>query len=184
VAGIPDIETNIALVLNWYYLKSLPIRYWYKIGMTSSLSTRWVRLVWPRLPTRKAMGWAWYRLTSNQSRQFFCTRSITNLYTRVRASPPVHSMWLHTVKFIAKKSKCAGLVQEISFFAPNLCSFQWLVNGTTQLWTSKKECNKLNLTAPQYFWLVDHNGWSRWFAICSPHKYAVPVTVLLAGLPK
>jgi len=45
VAGIPDIETNIALVLNWYYLKSLPIRYWYKIGMTSSLSTRWVRLV-------------------------------------------------------------------------------------------------------------------------------------------
>jgi len=27
-----------------------------------------------------------------------------------------------TVKFIAKKSKCAGLAQEIGFSAPNLCS--------------------------------------------------------------
>ncbi len=30
----------------------------------------------------------------------------------VRASPPVLSMWLQTVKFIAKKSKCAGFAQE------------------------------------------------------------------------
>jgi hypothetical protein len=48
----------------------------------------------------------------------------------------------------------------------------------------QKECNKLDLTAAQYFWLVDHNDWSMWFAICSPHIYVVPVTILLVGLQK
>jgi hypothetical protein len=37
----------------------------------------------------------------------------------LRESPPVLSMWLETVKFIAKKSKSAGLTQEIGFSAPN-----------------------------------------------------------------
>jgi hypothetical protein len=46
--------------------------------------------------------------------------------------PPVLSMWLQTVKFIVKKSKCAGLAQEIGFSAPNSCSLPWLVKGTTQ----------------------------------------------------
>jgi hypothetical protein len=55
------------------------------------------------------------------------------------------------VKFIAKESKCAGLAQEIGFSAPNSCSLPWLVKGATQLCTSKKECNKLDLTAAQYF---------------------------------
>ncbi len=50
--------------------------------------------------------------------------------------------------------------------------------------TSKKEYNKLDLTTAQYFGLVDHNDWSRWFAISSPQIYVVPVTVLLVGLPK
>jgi hypothetical protein len=50
-----------------------------------------------------------------------------------------------------KKSKFAGLAQETGFFAPNSCSLPWLVKGTTQLCTSKKECNKLDLTAAQYF---------------------------------
>jgi hypothetical protein len=59
----------------------------------------------------------------------------------------------------------------------------WLVKGATQLCTSKKECNKLNLIAAQYFSLVDHNDWSRWFAISSSHAYAVLVTILLVGLP-
>jgi hypothetical protein len=44
--------------------------------------------------------------------------------------------------------------------------------------TSKKECNKLNLTLAQYFRLVDHNDWARWFAISSSHIYAVPVTTI------
>jgi hypothetical protein len=50
-----------------------------------------------------------------------------------------------------KKSKCAGLAQEIGFSAPNSCSLLWLVKGATQLHTSQKECNKLHLTAAQYF---------------------------------
>jgi hypothetical protein len=102
----------------------------------------------------------------------------------LRASPTVLSMWLQTVKFIAKKSKCAGLIQEIGFSAPNSCSFQRLVKGATELCTSKKECKKLDLTAAQYFWLVDHNDSSRWLAISSPHVCAVPVTVLLVGCKK
>jgi hypothetical protein len=66
-----------------------------------------------------------------------------------------------------QKSKCAGLAQEIGFSAPNSCSLPGLVKGTTQLRTCKKECNKLDLIAVQYFSLVDHNDWSRWFAISS-----------------
>jgi hypothetical protein len=86
-----------------------------------------------------------------------------------------------------KKSKCAGLAQEIGFSAPNLCSLRWLVEqyvtpdskiyceklrrfslgnwffctkfvqlvlaveGKLLLFTSKKECNKLDLTAARYF---------------------------------
>jgi hypothetical protein len=42
----------------------------------------------------------------------------------------------------------------------------------------------LDLTAVQYFWLVDHNDWSKWFAFSSPHVYAVLVTVLVLGLKK
>jgi hypothetical protein len=41
--------------------------------------------------------------------------------------------------------------------------------------SKKKKCNKLDLTAAQYFWLVDHNDWSRWFPISSSHVFAVPV---------
>jgi hypothetical protein len=95
----------------------------------------------------------------------------------LRASPMVLSMWLQT-EICCNKVKCAGLAQEIGFSAPNSCSLLWLVKGTTQLCTSKKECNKLNLTAAQYFWLVDHNHWSSWFAISSSHIYAVPVTTI------
>jgi len=69
----------------------------------------------------------------------------------IRASPTVLSIRLQTVKFNAKKSKCAGLAQEIGFSAPNFCSLPWLVKGTTQLCSSQKECNKLHLTAAQYF---------------------------------
>jgi hypothetical protein len=105
------------------------------------------------------------------------------LYTNIlRASPTVLSMWLQVVKFIEKKSKCAGLAKEIGFSAPNSSSLPWLVKGATQLCTSKKECNKLDLTAAQYFWLVSHTDWSRWFAISTPYIYAVLVTVLLVGL--
>jgi hypothetical protein len=54
-------------------------------------------------------------------------------------------------KIYFKKSKCSGLAQEIGFSAPNLCSLPWMVKDATQLCNSKKECNKLDLTAAQYF---------------------------------
>jgi hypothetical protein len=34
-------------------------------------------------------------------------------------------------KFIVKKSKCAGLAQEIGSSAPTSCSLPWLANGAT-----------------------------------------------------
>jgi hypothetical protein len=42
---IPDIETNIACVSNWCYLKSLPDRYHYKAGIAlvhTSLVFPWI----------------------------------------------------------------------------------------------------------------------------------------------
>jgi hypothetical protein len=54
-------------------------------------------------------------------------------------------------KKILKKSKCAGLAHEVDFSALNSCSLLWLVKGATQLCTSRKECNKLDLTAAEYF---------------------------------
>jgi hypothetical protein len=97
-------------------------------------------------------------------------------YKWLKAFPPLLSMWLQTVKFIVRMSKCACLAQEIEFSAPNSCSFPCLVKGATQLCTSKKECNKLDLTGALLIavykqtgtiWLVDHYGWSRWLAISS-----------------
>ncbi len=98
----------------------------------------------------------------------------------VRASPPLLSMWLHTEKNIIKKSKCAGLSQEIGFSAINSSSLRKWRNIVVHL----NECNKLDLTAAQCFWLVHQNDSSRWFAVSSSHVYAVLVTVLLVGLPK
>jgi hypothetical protein len=67
----------------------------------------------------------------------------------LKAFPPVLSIWLQSVQFIAKKPKCSCLAQKIGFSAPNSCSLTWLVKGSTQLCTSKKECNKLDLTVAQ-----------------------------------
>ncbi len=69
----------------------------------------------------------------------------------ITASPTVLSVWLQRVKFIAKKSKCAGLTQEIGFSAPNSRSVPWLVNGATELCTSQKECNKLGPNCSSVF---------------------------------
>jgi hypothetical protein len=61
-------------------------------------------------------------------------------------------------KIYSRQSKCSGLAQEIGFSAPNLGTIPWLVKGTqlsvkgaTQLCSSKKECNKLDMTVAQYF---------------------------------
>jgi len=36
----------------------------------------------------------------------------------------------------------------------------------------------------QYFWLADHNDWSRWFAINSPHVYVVQLYSFIGGVAK
>jgi hypothetical protein len=46
-----------------------------------------------------------------------------------RASPTVLSMWLQTVTFNEKRSKCVSLAQEIGFSAPNSYTLPWLVKG-------------------------------------------------------
>jgi hypothetical protein len=50
-----------------------------------------------------------------------------------------------------QNSKRAGFAQEIGFLAPTLWSLPWLVKGSTEVCTSQKECNKLHVTAAQYF---------------------------------
>ncbi len=47
----------------------------------------------------------------------------------------------------------------------------------------KSVINMIESDAP-CFWLVDHNNWSRWFAICSSDLLAIPVSVLCVGLQK
>jgi len=87
-------------------------------------------------------------------------------------------------KIYYEKVKMSRFSSGTGIFCTKLVQLAVAEKGTTQLCTSKKECKKLDLTAAQYFWLVDHNDWSRWFAISSPHIYAVPVTLLSVGLGK
>jgi hypothetical protein len=46
-----------------------------------------------------------------------------------------------------KKSKCAGLGQEIGFFAPNSCSLPWLVKSTTR---APQKKSVINWTQPWF----------------------------------
>jgi hypothetical protein len=91
-------------------------------------------------------------------------------------------MWLQSIKFIVKKSKCPGLAWEIGFSALNLWSLPWLVSCNTVVHLQKGK--KLDLNAAQYFWLVDQNDWSRWFAISSYHVYAISVTIFIGGVAR
>jgi hypothetical protein len=58
---------------------------------------------------------------------------------------------LQTVNIYCEKVEMCCLAQEIGYSAPNSCSLPWLLKGATELRTSEKECNKLDLTAAQYF---------------------------------
>jgi hypothetical protein len=100
------------------------------------------------------MVWAWYCLKSYQYRQFFCTRTITNLYTRVTASPPVHSMWLQTVKFIAKKSNVPVKLRKLVFLHQILAAS----NG---LWKAQHSCAPSKKSVINWTWLrLSISDWS------------------------
>ncbi len=74
-------------------------------------------------------------------------RSVNSLI--LRASAPVLSVWLQTVKFIVKNSNGAGLAQEISFSSATFCSLKWLVKDPNTV-----VYLQLDLTLAQYFWLL------------------------------
>jgi hypothetical protein len=75
------------------------------------------------------------------------------------------SIWSCTVKLDEKKSKCAGLAQQIGFHSAKLHSLQWLVEGEASVCTCtvKKsvinECNKYDLSAAECFFLISPSYW-------------------------
>jgi len=99
----------------------------------------------------------------------------TLVETNLRAFSAAISMWSCTVKMDEENPTCTGLTQENSFGSASSCMLPCMVRGTGALCTSRKECNKYDLTAPQCFWLAHQNVWSMWF---------VPVSVLFVGSQK
>jgi len=83
-------------------------------------------------------------------------------------------MWLQTVNLLRESQN----VQEIGFSAPKF----------EQRAVAGKRCNTSRAPPKKsvinWTWLrLSVSDWSKWFAISSPDVYAVPVTVLLVGLP-
>jgi hypothetical protein len=64
------------------------------------------------------------------------------------------------------------------FLRTKFVQLPWLVNGTTQLYNSQKECNKLDLTA--VIILIGPGG----LLLVVPHIYAHAVPVVLVELPE
>jgi hypothetical protein len=84
-----------------------------------------------------------------------------------------------------KKIQCMSVWLTKMVLASHSCTCShdwWKVQQQRCTW--RKECKKYDLTAAQCFWLAHHNDSSRWFAISSPHVFAVPVSVLQVGLLK
>jgi hypothetical protein len=59
-----------------------------------------------------------------------------------------------------------------------------LVTGAATLCTCKKECNKSDLTAAQFFWFAIIMIGPGGLLLVNPHLFGVPVSVLLVGLDK
>jgi len=77
----------------------------------------------------------------------------------LKASPPVLSMWLQTVKFIVKKSKCAGLVQEIGWCQQPGIPNQPPVAATFQCITFIKQAGHIEPAPTSAPWKMD-GKWS------------------------
>jgi hypothetical protein len=79
----------------------------------------------------------------------------------------------------------AGLAQENGFGSAYLRRWPWLVKGSAVLCTCKKECNKYDLTAAECSdWSIIMIRPGGLLLLVVPHLFAVPVSVLLVGLPK
>jgi hypothetical protein len=55
---------------------------------------------------------------------------------------------------MGERQNCASFSSGNWFFCTKFVQLPWLVKVVTQLCTSKKECNKLDLTAAQYWSIV------------------------------
>jgi hypothetical protein len=101
----------------------------------------------------------------------------------LRPSRTVLSMWLQTVKFITKGSKCVSLAQEIGFSTPNSSTLPWLVQRDRVVHL-QKECDKLEpprLSISNWSILIIGPGG---LLLLVPHVRAVLVSVLFVGLPQ
>jgi hypothetical protein len=62
--------------------------------------------------------------------------------------------------------------------------FLMLGKATVKPNTCWEDYNKFDPTTASDFWLLNHDDWSRWFASCSSHLFAVPLLVLRVGFEK
>ncbi len=93
------------------------------------------------------------------------------------------------LKLDEEKLKCAGLAEENGFDSALLHTIWWLVRDIAMLWgamlwTCRKECNKYDLTAAQYFWLmIIMIGWGGllWVVHHHHHLFAAPVSLSFMG---
>jgi hypothetical protein len=83
------------------------------------------------------------------------------IHSVLRASPTVFSMWLQTGKFIVKKSKCAGLAQEIGFFLHQIraaCLGWWKTQHTLVHVQKKSVINWTWLQLSRKVWCFSINN--------------------------
>jgi hypothetical protein len=102
----------------------------------------------------------------------------------LRASPMVLSMWSCTSVIGGTKSYVCRFHSGKWFWLSIIAYVAWLLKGAAALCTCRKECNKCDLTAAQYFSLAHHNDWSRWFAISSPPPICCPSFSFIGGVAK
>jgi hypothetical protein len=63
-----------------------------------------------------------------------------------------------------------------------LHTFLMLGKATVKPNTCWEDYDKFEPITASDFWLVNHDDWSRWFAIPNSHLFAVPLLVLWVGL--
>jgi len=121
-----------------------------------------VHILWSFCVTHNVVEYAMVYCTPPVAPGGLTMYSCMSLRKSLLASPVVLSMWSSTRKF----NMCR--FDSGKWFWLRIIAQVALVKGSAALCTcskKKKTCNKYDLTAAQYFWLVHHNDWSRWFVI-------------------
>jgi hypothetical protein len=120
----------------------------------------------------------WSQQISHQNRhRFSAILFCVSIHAPLRASPAMVSMWLCTLKLDEEKSKHVVFALQTCFW-PAFLHWSWY-KPQQSCGPAREGSNRYDLTGPPYFWLANHNDWSRHFAISS-----LPVLVLWVGLQK